>query len=142
MAQAGMSRSLVSPESSDPLKRRALKNVNVPSGAAANPTASDKGFNTYGARYLHITVELPDATTTLDWELWLWDHISEKWCLDTRNGTNGTVSLADVDADNPQLNIVEIPGVERVFVKLDNGTGTFTNGANVWLSSVENVAST
>ena len=137
MAHSGKAVSLVSPEAITAAKRRARAGIDVTGSPDIDPTSSDPGYNTKSARWLQITVELPDATTTLDWELWLWDHVSAMWCLDTRLGTDGTVSITDADADNPQINLVEIPGVEKVFIKLDNGTGVFTNGANVWLAGIE-----
>lgn len=135
MAHPGKSVSLVSPEATTAAKRRARADVDVTGSPDSSPT-TEEGFGTKGARWLHLRIELPDATTSCDWELWLWDHISSSWELDTRNGSGGTVSVTSTDEGN--LSIIELPGVERVFVKLDNGAGTFTNGVNVWLGGVEN----
>ena len=137
MAHPGTAVSLVSPEATTAAKRRALKDVNVTGSPMAVPVAQP-GFNAKSARWLHVVINMPDATTTMDWSLYLWDALSGKWCLDTRLGTDGVVSMTDADADNPQLNIVEISGVQKVYVRLFNGTGTFTDGADVWLGSVEN----
>ena len=132
MPQPGAPVSLKSPEASTAAGRTARADIKA--NDAADPTASNKGFNTLGHRWVHIMIELPDAATNLDWELWLWDRVSEKWYIDTRNGTNGTVTLLSTAVDNPQINMIEIAGVERVWIKIDNISGVFTNGANVWLA--------
>jgi hypothetical protein len=112
--------------------RRVLADV----GAANSPPAADeKGFSVQGKRWLHIVISLPDAGTSITWRLWTWDNVSELWCLDTRPGIGGTVSLAVADADNPQRSIIEVAGLDRVYLEIVTATGTFTNGLNAWLAS-------
>jgi len=132
MPQAGQPVSLKSPEASDASGRAARQEIKV--SDASGPDSTVVGFNCRGARYVHITVSLPDAGTALDWSLWLYDEVSGKWCLDSRPGTAGVVSIAAASTDNPQYNIIEIAGVSRVWIQLANLTGTFTEGASVWVS--------
>lgn len=128
----GVPVSLRSAEATTAAERRAYSPVKANNGV---PTADTIGLHTQGRRWLHIIVELPDASTSLTWSLWLWDSVSELWCLDTRLGTAGVVAMTDADADNPQHNIVEINGVDKVYIQFAGMTGVFTAGVNVWLSS-------
>lgn len=128
--QPGAPVSLVQPASTVLAKRRALKSVKADNGA---PTTANQGFFTQNKRWLHIVISMPDAATTMDWKLWTWDAVSEKWCLDTRLGTSGVVSM--VAADSPSRSIVEIDGLDKVYIELDNMGGVFTSGVDVWLAT-------
>ena len=122
-------------------QRAARSHIEVNASPDSDPVSTigsrTKGFNTNSRRWLHITTELGDAGTGADFELWLWDDVAELWTLDTRLGTLGTVTLAQ--ADGAYHTIVEIAHTTRVWVKLDNATGTWSGdadkGATVWLSS-------
>lgn len=105
--------------------------------ANAVPTQGDRseGFDTHGQRWLHIEMVLPDAGTAIEWVLWIWSDVSEKWHIDCRPGTSGVVSLAYADTDNPQKNVIEIAGGPRVYLEIRNMTGTFAIGMDAWLSA-------
>lgn len=106
-----------------------------PLSATATLDAAQAGFDTSGARYAHIIINLPDGSTSVEWSLYLYNDVSELWCLDTRLGTGGVVALADTDTDNPQCSIVEIVGVSKIAIVFDTMTGTFTSGIDAWLSA-------
>lgn len=118
-------------EGETPEDRRARKGIKV-SDPAGDPT--EYGFETNNPQYLHITIKMPDPSTTLDWQLWYVDETSGEACLDTRLGTGGTVSMTEADVDNPQISIIAIAAHDRVWIKLFNFSGTFTAGVDVWLA--------
>lgn len=128
----GVPVSLVQPSAENAADRRAIKSADAANG---EPEGSTAGFFAQGRRWLHIVVSLPDAATSITWKLWTWDSVSELWTLDTRPGTGGTVALSDTDDDNPQRNLIEIDGVDRVYIELDDFVGVFTEGVDVWLSA-------
>ena len=118
---------------------RAIRaNVDISAGVDSDPIAADAGFNTHGAQWLHVLAKTGDAATTFDFEVWLWDTAAAEWYLDTRPGTDGTVTVTQAAADHPKGLIVEIAGVPKVFVKLDNNTGVWSGdadkGASIWIS--------
>jgi len=65
------------------------------------------------------------------------DAVAGLWCLDTKLGTSGVVTISE--ADGPYHTIVEIAQTTRVLVRLSNATGTWAGGSSdgmtVWLSS-------
>lgn len=126
----GVPVSLVQPGAATAAERKAVANLKAANGA---PAADAAGFHTQGKRFLHIVVQLPDAGTSVEWSLWTWDAASGLWCLDTRPGTAGTVALAV--ADSPQRSIVEIDGLERVYLQFKTFAGAFTTGLNAWLAT-------
>jgi hypothetical protein len=130
MSQPGTPVSLVAPEASEATARRAR----VVTSADASPDSGEKGFNTRGAAYLHITVAHLDVGASCDWELWLWSDAAEMWCLYPNLGAAGTVSCSQSGADHPQLRIPMINGASRAWVKVDNLSGV-TLGVQVWLAS-------
>ena len=129
--------SLVQNQADTPAARAARKNVDVDTNPDSDPSAVTDGFHTGNRRWLHITAELNDASTTADLELWLLDEVAGLWYLDTRLGTGGTVTIDQ--ADGVYHTFVEIAQASRAFIKLDNATGVWAGGASdgcsVWLSS-------
>lgn len=89
------------------------------------------GYEVGGSPTVHVVVKLPDSATSLDWELYTYDSASQEWTLDTRPGTDGVVSM--VSGDSPARTILELPGVEKVALKISNLSGTFTTGYSAWL---------
>jgi len=151
MSQPGTPTSLIKPDADAGDDRRVIANYDVAvAGDMAEPTdptsltAKLEGFNTRGARWLHYLVELLDVAATasgVDFQLWLFDKNARRWRLDTRLGTNGTVTIANTDADYPKNGgIVEIAGMERAYIRLLTDTGTWSGdadkGANAWLGGV------
>lgn len=128
--------------------KRTISPVSLKEGATANdrriitaaliangpPSATTDGWPTFNASHLHTVVDVLDAGGSIDWSLWLYSRFHEKWCLDTRLGTAGVVSLAGADTDNPQLKIVEIAGVDRVYIELANLVG-MVNGVDVHIGA-------
>ena len=106
--------------------RRALVEVQA---VNAVPTLATDGVNAGSHDWLHIVIELLDAATSLEWELYTWDDASEKWTLRTDLGS--TILAV---ADSPDGSIVQIAGASRVYLRFPTMTGTFTNGVNAWLS--------
>lgn len=132
----GLPVSLVSPQAATAAERRAiasLKASNQNPNALASPAKA--GFFSYGKRFLHIVIKLPDAGTSITWSLWTYDSVSELWCIDTRLGTSGVVSLAASDTDNPQRSIIEIDGLDRVYLQITTAGGVFAQGVDAWLAT-------
>jgi hypothetical protein len=128
-------RSLVNPgPGSTSATRRAIADLLAVNGAPVQGDPTE-GFSTAGQRFLHIEIELTDAATTVEWKLWLWSDVNEKWHVDTRAGVSGLVELAESDDDNPQKNIIEIAGSPRCYIEFVTMTGAFASGVNVWLSA-------
>jgi len=130
--------SLSSPEATDPLKRRLIKGLVATNGPpnVVSPTIPDTakaGVNTKGRKWLHLIAKLRVAGSAT-WRLWVFTEMSQEWCIDTEFGTAGTVTLALADIDNPQWNVREIAGVERIYVEVDG----FAGGAeiDVWAGTV------
>ena len=111
--------------------RKALKSVKVANGA---PNSNTPGLSTRCKQFVHVIVSLPDAGTSLEWRLWIWDGASESWCVLTSIGTSGIVALGA--AYSPQRTVVDVCGSPYVYLELLTFAGTFTQGADVWLSSV------
>jgi hypothetical protein len=131
--------SIHNPSAATAAERAIRANIDISAGADSDPVAgTDLGFNTHGAQWLHILAKAGDAGTTFDFEVWLWDVAAGDWYLDTRLGTAGTVTVIQTADDHPKGLIVEIAGAPRVFVKLDNNTGTWSGdadkGASIWIS--------
>jgi len=130
--------SLVNPSGIPGAARRARSGVVAADAfnpnAAADPAAL--GFDTRGARWIHVLIRLPDVGTSLNWQFWLWSHDAQLWGLDTRLGTGGTVPLAFADADNPQPNIIEIGAVPRVYVLFRDLVGFVpaSTGVDLWVA--------
>jgi hypothetical protein len=103
--------------------------------ATATPTLATQGASVEAYRFIQVVVQLQDVGATCSWQLWLYDDASTKWCLDTRIGVNGTESMAQSDADNPQINMIEVAGVSRAYVKISALAGEAT-GCNAWISGV------
>lgn len=125
-----IAQSLCNPNGATPASRRAYADVKA---AIADPVtdAAAKTFKTRGLRTLHVVWELPDATTSLDLEVWTKDEVSGKWRKDTRPGTAGVVGLTT----GTDIILLDIPGLSEVALKTSNLSGTFTNGANFWLAT-------
>lgn len=150
MPQPGSPTSLHKPDADAGDDRRIIANYDVSAGGAGDmPEPTDpplqtsklEGYNTRGARWLHYMVELLEAGTGVDFQLWLFDGNARRWYKDTRLGTDGTVTIAPADADYPQnAGIIEVAGVERAYIRLLNDTGAWTggatDGANAWLAGV------
>lgn len=151
MPQPGQAVSLVKPEGDAGNDRRAIANYDV-NGSGDMPAPTDpaslttkmQGWNVRGARWLRYFIELLDTAPTaagVDFQIWLFDGEARRWYLDTRLGTNGTVTIANTDAGYPKrAGVLEVNGAERAYIRLLNDTGTWSGaadkGANVWLSSV------
>jgi hypothetical protein len=144
MPQPGSPTSLISPEAAAGDDRRCIANYDatVDMAVPTDPpliTTKLEGWNTRGARWLHYLVELLEAGSGCDFELWLFNDNARRWYLDTRLGTDGLVTIATTDADYPKnAGIIEIAGASRAYIRLLTETGTWTggatDGANVWLS--------
>lgn len=110
--------------------RRAIKNSLT---AISTPVAVDKGWKTKYKRWLHIVVKI-ETTASVVYSLYTRSEEDGEWALDTRLGTAGVVTLAVADADNPQRSIVEIAGVDEVYISLTHTTPA-GNGVSVWLAT-------
>lgn len=120
----GIPTSLVSPEAASAADRRYIKNQKT-NGSA--PTVVTNGVRTHGCEQLIVVIQLPDAGTSLDYTVYVWDHVAEVWCI-----AQAATSVAV--AASPARAVVPIYGAMKVAVLLNNFSGTFTTGANVWLS--------
>lgn len=109
--------------------RRVEADIKVNQAAPTDGPSPSEGADSGSHNWLHITVEMPDATTTLDWILWEFDESAELWRIRTDVGTQSIAT-----ADSPDGSIIEISGAPRVFIQLLNFSGVFTEGVNVWLS--------
>jgi len=148
MSHPGAPTSLIKPDAEAGDSRRCVANLDVnatPMAAPTDPSSiTDKlpGWNTRGARWIHYFIELGlDANAGCDFQLWLFDANARRWYLDTRLGTDGTVTITSSDADYPKnAGIIEIVGVERAYLRLLTATGVWSGdadkGANAWLSGV------
>jgi len=125
----GSPTSLVNPTAELAADRRALRDVAT---AQAAPT-TEPGFATRCHRWLHVEIDVKDGTS-MDYQVWLKrTGMSEQWSLDTRVGTAGTG--AALASGSPVSFILEIDGVDRVFIRLLNPVGGPTTGTDVWLGS-------
>lgn len=137
----GSPTSLKSPEAATAALRRALADVTAgdENGAPDNTLVIAKrerlGFGTRNRKWLHIVVHLKGAASSVAWRLYTFDHLAGLWCLDTRPGTAGTVSLVATDDDNPQKSILAIVGTDRVYLELDGIVDAGGDGIDVWLGS-------
>lgn len=102
-----------------------------PLSATATIDGTQSGYSTNGASNLHVVFNLPDPTTSLEWQLYTYDSASELWALDTRPGSSGTVSVDDTLS--PQRTILELGGIERVALVTQTLSGTFTTGYSAWM---------
>ena len=132
-------KSIHNPAATTAAERAVRAYVDVDSNPDTDPVAgTDQGFNTHQSQWLHVLAKTEDANATFDLEVWLWDVAAADWYLDTRLGTDGTITVDQAGADHPKGFIVEIAGAPKVFVKLDNATGTWAggaaDGASVWIS--------
>ena len=127
-------KSLVQPDAKTAAERRLLRSVIAANGAPSGISRTGKG--TSGHRFLFVTIKLKDVGTTLKWRLWHLDRVSDEWCLDPRIGGCGEGEQF-VDADgvfNPQRGIIEVGGIDKVYIELTEMTGVFANGVDVWLA--------
>jgi hypothetical protein len=132
--------SLVKPAATDPDDRRFLADLltggenGPPDNTLALADRKKLGAGTLNKRWLHIVVQVKDAGASCVWRLFTFDELSGLWCLDTRLGTSGDVTLTGAATDNPQKSIVEIAGTDRAYIEVDS-IALSTTGINVWLGS-------
>jgi hypothetical protein len=133
----GLPVSLVCPQAATATERRAIAGLKTSNEDDPNSVDSPGtfGFFAQGKRFLHIMIDLPDSGTSITWSLWTYDSVSELWGLDTRLGTDGVVTLSASDADNPQRSIIEIDGLDRVYLQVTTTGGVFTEGVDAWLAT-------
>jgi len=118
--------SLVNPEKTTPVDRRAIRGA---TGANGAPSGAKAGFATQNRKWLHIVLSLTGGTS-VDWTLWTWDKNDQKWTPDSEVGTVTTDT-----ADSPARSVVELAGVDRVYVELD--TFVAAPSVDVWLASAD-----
>lgn len=132
MPQFGQQVSLHQPNAETPDKRASRLDVAAPDpnpNTVPMPERAKLGHNTRGARWIHNTVQ--NESGACQYSLWLWDEVSELWCLDKRLGTDGIVDATD-GPDLPCRDIVEIAGTSRVYLQFVAASGAH----NAWLSGV------
>lgn len=131
----GSPTSLVSPQAEEADDRRAIAGA-----TAANGVPDDEdtpGFATRCHRWLHVEI-LITGGTSVDWRLWTKrTGMSSMWCLDTRIGSAASDyahQVLEAGPDNPQNSIIEIVGIDRVYIELLDFVASPT-GVDVWLGT-------
>jgi hypothetical protein len=102
-----------------------------PLSATATLDGEQYGYGVGLAKYIDVVSDLPDAGTSLDWQLYLWDPVSENWFPETTTGVTGVTVAA-----SPEVTRVDITGYSRVAVVTTSLSGTFTVGYSIWLKGV------
>jgi hypothetical protein len=111
--------------------RRVLAGVIAASTA---PVAATAGIPTTSARFLHVVGKLNDGTS-IKIKVWLRDSVSQEWTLDTDLGSNGLVTITQASpTSNPFRGLVEIAGIEEVYVQTLSPVGVLVAGLDVWLA--------
>ncbi len=127
--EGGVPWSLFNPGGVTAASRRIIKAATVANGV---PVAATPGFATRGHRFIVGTIKLTGGTG-ITYSVWIKSLVSDEWCLDTRLGTNGVVTLLTADPDNPQIFILEIVGIDRAYLELASVTGATIDA---WLGGV------
>ena len=114
-------------------ERKYLDGITTDNGAPSGVPVSGETQALANPGYWNLWViwELDDATG-FDLSVYWWNETSGQWRLDERVGTSGVLA---VTADG-QL-FIEGPAARYMYVRLNNVTGSPSNGANVWVDGLE-----
>lgn len=118
--------SLVKPDDPDRLNRRAYADITSAS-AALDVTDGTLGHPTGHHDNLHVTIELPEASSSIGWTLYTWSAAAELW---RAHPTIGTITVTD--AQSPDASEIGIAGIDRVHFQFSDPVN-MGDGANLWL---------
>jgi hypothetical protein len=95
--------------------------------AATATLNANQGWDLDGSDTLQIISQLNDATSTLNYQLWTYDKVSELWSLYTGIGTSGP--------DNPKRQLITgLAGVDKVAI-VTSSPANMTTGYSFWLKT-------